>query len=527
MSGSYLTLGGPAGGAHPAVVRRRVHELALLGLTALIALLLALGVAAAVPHPNVLLTIVAIVGVLAITYLMVSPRLDVSVLVLGLYLGCLDGPVKLISGGGTSVSAMRDVLIFAVCLGAIMRWLTKKEPLQLPPLSVWVLGFVLCVAVEALNPNTVGVTKILGGFRQQLEWVPFFFFGYLLIRSKQRLRKLFLLFGVIAAANSLVAAYQVRLNPHTLAAWGPGYAEKVLGTNGVTGTTFAGGVRPLALGSDIGYSGTVGVIALPCMLALLATARPRRRWIYALLALLAALGIGVSLSRTSVIGAVVTLVAFAALSFSLGSRVARPLVAMLVLLALAIPLASVVTSTEGTAIFSRYSSIAGSQAASSATGDKSATLSQLGVDVANDPFGFGLGVSGAASSFGGHTSVRLEGHGFSSETEFNFLMNEIGLPGLLLWLAFLIYLGTLVLRRLSLIKDLEVRLELAALFSVLAGLFIEGFAGAFTAGTAGGPYFWLTAGIAAYWLAGPGLKYPANAAPAIPASTAAAPGGAV
>ncbi len=527
MSGSHLALGGPAGGAHPAVMRRRVHELALLGLTALIALLLALGIAAAVPQPSVLLTVVAVVGVLAITYLMVSPRLEVSVLVLGFYLGCLDGPVKLLSSGGTSVSALRDVLIFAVCLGAIMRWLAKKEPLKLPPLSVWVLGFVLCVAVEAFNPNTVGLTKVLGGFRQQLEWVPFFFFGYLLIRSKQRLRKLFLLLGVIAAANGLVAAYQVRQKAPTLAAWGPGYAEKILGSNGISGETFAGGVRPLALGSDIGYSGAVGVIALPCMLALLASAPARRRWIYVLLTLFAALGIAVSESRSSVIGAFITLVAFAALSFSLGSRVARPLVAMLVLVALAIPLASVVTSSEGTKVFSRYASIAGVQAASSASGDKSATLSQLGPDVVSDPFGFGLGVSGAASSFGGHTSVRLEGHGFSSETEFNFLMNEIGLPGLLLWLGFLIYLGALVLRRLSLIKDLEVRLELAALFAALAGLFAEGFAGAFTAGTAGGPYFWLVAGIAASWLAGPGLKYPANAAPAIPASTAAVPGGAV
>ncbi len=505
MSGSSLSVGG----AHPAVIRRRVRELWLLGVTGLIALLIALAITTAVPNPNLLLLAVAAVGGLALIYLMVQPRLEVTVLVLAVFLGCLDGPVKLFSGGNL-VSATRDVLIAAVCLGALLRHFASKRETEIPPLSGWVACFVLVVLLEALNPNTGGTLKILGGFRQQLEWVPFFFFGYLLIRSRARLRKLFIVLGVIAAANAVTSAYQVRLNPHALAAWGPGYAEKVLGANGVSGTTFASGgtgrVRPLALGSDIGFGGTVGVIALPGLLMLLATSRPNRRWVYTLLCLAAALGVGISLSRTAVLGAVLTLMAFAALSFSIGSRVARPLAALLVVMALVVPLASVVTSTEGTAIFSRYSSIAGSQAAGSATGYKSVSLSQIPVDIADDPFGFGLGTAGAASSFGGRTTVTLEGHGFSSETEFNFLMNEIGLPGLLLWLCFYIYLGVLVVRRLSLIQDLDIRLALAAVFSVLAGLFVMGFAGAFSAGQAGGPYFWFAAGIAAYWLAGPGRR---------------------
>ncbi len=40
--------------------------------------------------------------------------------------------------------------------------------------------------------------------------------------------------------------------------------------------------------------------------------------------------------------------------------------------------------------------------------------------------------------------MTLEGHGFSSETEYNFVMNEIGLPGLVFWVSFtllLIWLG--------------------------------------------------------------------------------------
>jgi hypothetical protein len=497
----------PLLGAHPAVVSRRLHELVRVSIAGLIVLAVALGIALRESNPDFLLMLAILAAGLGVVYLVVNPRLEVTVLTLAVYLGCLDGPVKLLTAGGHVVSAFRDVLIASVCLGALLREHAKHERLRLPPLFGWVLVFVLCVLVETFNPNTAGVVKALGGYRQQLEWVPFFFFGYLLIRSKQRFRALFIVLAVIAAANALVSAYQVRLNPHALAAWGPGYTEKVLGTNGVTGTTFfAGGegrVRPLGLGSDIGFGGDVAGIALPGILMLLATARARRRWIYALLCIAALLGVAVSLSRTDVLGAAVIVFAFTVLSFSAGHRVARPLVAILVIGALTIPLVSVLTSAEGSAIFSRYASIKPEQAASSSSGYKAVSLGQIPKVIAADPFGFGLGTAGPASTFGGHTTVKLEGHGFSSETEYNYLVNELGAPGLLFWAAFSVMLGVLVLRGLPRVEDPDVRIALAAVFSVLAGLTIEGFAGAYSAGSAGGPYFWFAAGVGAYWLTGP------------------------
>lgn len=511
MRGSYLTpASGAIGGAHPAVVRRRVRDAVAVSVTGAVVLAVAMAIAMKVSNPSPVLVIAVMIGLVGLMCLLVYPRLEITVLLLGVYLGTMDGPVKLFSGGGNAVSALRNVLIFAVCLGAILRMLAKRQRITLPPLSPWVVAFVLIVLLQALNPNTGSTLKILGGFRQQLEWVPFFFFGYVLMRSKQRLRNFFLLLALIALANGIVSAYQISLSPHQLASWGPGYAEKILGANGVSGTTFAaegaGRVRPLGLGSDIGFGGGVGVIALPGALMLLATATGRRRLLFLLLSLGPLLSVGVSLSRTAIIGAVVTLAAFAVLSFSAGKLVTRPLAAMLVLLALAIPLSSVLTSTEGTAVFSRYASIAPGSATESSTSYKSVSLEQIPRDVANDPFGFGLGTAGAASGFGGKTTVTLEGHGFSSETQYNFVMNELGLPGLLLWVSFSIYLGTLVVRRLTRIKDLEIRVALAAIFSVLAGLTVMGFAGAFMAGQGAGPYFWFAAGAAAYWLAGPGLR---------------------
>src|ERR1700734_2929626 len=111
----------------------------------------------------------------------------------------------------TAASGARDVLIIAVGVGMIMRLVVKKERVRLPPLAGWVVGFVAVVLVEALNPHTHGLLKSIGGYRQQLEWVPFFFFGYLIVRSKQRFRQLFLILGVIALANGVVGAVQAKI----------------------------------------------------------------------------------------------------------------------------------------------------------------------------------------------------------------------------------------------------------------------------------------------------------------------------
>ncbi len=508
MTPAHPHLASPGGVAHPVVAKRRRQDFLALGLTALIALALAMELATSVAKPNLALTIGIVLGALGLLTLMVNSRLEVTVTLLAVYLGCLDGPIKGFSGGGNAVAVIRNVLIVAVCIGALVRLAGKREPIKMPALSGWVFAFTALVLVEALNPNTSGILKILGGFRQQLEWVPFFFFGYALIRTKERLRQLFMVLAFIALANGIVSTIQTRLSPHQLAAWGPGYSERILGANGVSGTTYfsegEGHVRPLALGSDIGFGGSVGVIALPGTLALLAFAGHRKRkWLLPLLCMGALLAVATSLSRTAVLGAFVTLIAFGGFSLSAGRQVIRPLLALLGLLVLATVLVTVLSSTEGESAFSRYTSIAPEKVGTTAPSYKEISLKQIPNDIAHEPFGFGLGTAGAASSFGGHTKVTLEGHGFSSETQYNFVMNELGLPGLILWVAFTVMLMWLGVTRLHKVEDVETRVDLAAIFAVIVGLTFMGFAGAFMAGQGAGPYFWFASGVAAYWLAGP------------------------
>jgi hypothetical protein len=515
MSTPQPRLYGPIRGTHPAILDRRIRQLLQTGAAGLILVAIAVGVTTRVPHPNLPLSIAAMLSGLGVLALMVSTRYEVTLALVALYLGLLDGPVKLISGAGSTASASRDVLICAISLGVVLRLLAKRERVKLPPLSGWVLAFVALVLVEAFNPGTHGILKVLGGFRQQLEWIPFFCFGYLIMRSKERFRQLFLLLGLIALLNGLVSTYQTRITPTQLAGWGSGYHAYVNGGKGLsaggaglTGRTYfsegVARVRPPALGSDEGFGGSVGVLALPGLLALLATGRLRRRWVAPLLCVGAVLAIATSLQRTQVLGSVAVVVGFALLSISAERRALRPLMALLAVVAIAFALGAVLSSAEGKGTFSRYLSITPSRAGSTTVNYREKTLLQIPKDIASAPFGVGLATVGAAAGFGEHAKVEIEGQGASGESQYNYVTLELGLPGLLLWIALSIRLIVLGVRGVRRVGDSELRLSLAAVFAAVIAFTLVGLAGPTMASPPFGPYFWFAAGIAAYWFAGPG-----------------------
>jgi hypothetical protein len=495
---------------HPAILNSRLRAVILAGL---IPLVISLGVAVAVPKPNIALELTLALGALGIAVLVSERRLEVTVVILALYLGLLDGPVKLGSGGHEVATVFRDVLIFAVSLGAVLRLLASKERVRLPPLSGWVLVFVALVVAEAFSPSTHGIVKALGGFRQQLEFIPFFFFGYVLMRSKDRFRKLFIVLGVIALANGIVSTYQTKLSPGQLASWGPGYSELVYGTQGpgakggnaarLYSSEGQARIRPPGLGKDAGFSGGVGLVALPCTLALLATGGRRKRRVAMLFCLGALLAVVTGLGRLQVVGAVFAMLAFALLSASAGRRMTRPLTALLGVLVLAVPLGAVLVSVEASGTFNRYAEIAPGSAVGSKD-KKTSELSHLPHQLEVAPFGVGLASAGAASGFGGKVAEEFEGHGVGGETQYNFIADEVGLPGLLLWTGLVLNMILLAVRRLRHIADVELRIDLAGVFAIPVVLLLIGISGPVMGSAALGSFFWFTAGIASYWFLGPG-----------------------
>ncbi len=199
-------------------------------------------------------------------------------------------------------------------------------------------------------------------------------------------------------------------------------------------------------------------------------------------------------------------IGYALLTASAGRQARGPLRALIVTFAIAVPFLLIFVASVGEGVFSRYSSIAPGKVATTGTSYKEGELKQIPTEIAVSPFGFGLGTAGAAAGFGGSSTEDVEGHNVNAETTFNFIVKEVGLPGLVVWIGFILTLITLAFRRVRLIADSELQVYLAAVFAPVFALFFMGFDGPVSQSEWSGPYIWFAGGIAAYWLAGPGWR---------------------
>lgn len=500
---------GRLGLGHPYVLERRISDMLVAALTALIPAVTALAITISLPQANLLVALAIIAGAVGVIVLMFNSRLEVTVTLVIVYLALFDGPVKLFTNVREATATIEDIMILAICAGALMRMIVRKERVTLPALSGWVLAWVGLVVVNAFNPRTAGLLAILGGFSQQLQYVPFFFFGYVLMRSERRFRQLFIIAGVVALASGVVGAYQTELTPAQLASWGPGYHDLIYAPGqGSPRIYFSEGqarVRPPGLGSEAGASGGLGHVALPMCLALVALSRGKKKWIAVVLCLGAILAVIVGLGRLQLIGAGLGVVAFAGLAALGGRRVARVMGALLAIVVLALPTGAIVVSSLRSGTFKRYESI---NAGAETTLHKEAAWSKVPEYVAASPLGFGLGNSGPFAGHIGTNNNLLEGHGLTSESEYNVLVKELGAPGLILWPLLSIYVSVLIVRRMRGIRDGNLALCLAGALAAFIPLPIEGTSGFIGRSLSGGAYYWFAIGVAAYWLVGPGRARP-------------------
>jgi hypothetical protein len=460
--------------------------------------LASLAVAIRVGSPS-LVEGIAVIGFLcASAWMFFSERYALTLAVLTLYLGLVDGYLKLKTGSEYATLA-RDVLLYAICLGLLARAVVRREEMRLPPYAGLLLVYLLLVVVQLANPDSGGLMRGVASLRPHIEFLPLFVLGYLVVRTKRELRGLLVLLVVIGAANGIVTYVQFGLTPDELADWGPGYAERLEGTGDVSARTFrddegAERVRPFGLGADSGQGGLVALLALPAAFALISLARDRWRWIALPLGFAVALGIVTSQGRTVMIGAVVTVAAYA--SLTVVARRLVPTLAGIALLAIAVVGAtSLSTDSAGSSAFDRVEQIAPSRILESASEQRGSSIVLAPTYAVEYPFGAGLGTVGPAAAF-----ARSEKRSLDGETEFNFLILELGVIGACAFLGLLAALIARTFRRLRTIGDSDVRASLAALAAPLTGMVVMFFGSVVTGVSPGSPYFWAVAGVLAYWL---------------------------
>lgn len=437
-----------------------------------------------------------------ILWLFFSERYELTLVALLLYLGLVDGVVKL-SMASTGATLIRDVLLYAIALGAVVRMILRRQRLTAPPLVGFVFAWVVVCVVQLANPANVSLLHAASSLRQHLEFVPLFFFGYLVLRSERRLLGLLMLVAAVAAINGIVALFQWHLTPQQFASWGPGYAKLIHGTSTLSGRAFvdANGVahvRPTALGSDIGFGGAVGMVALPALAALIAMAwrRPRLWLLILVTAPLVVLAVWTSQARTQVVAAVVALIAFLALTMT-SRRGVTAIVSIAVVGLTTYGLVSAVSghTNSASAHASRYGSITPGKVIGTTIDYRKATFQLIPTYIVKYPLGAGLGSTGPASGahVGGSATTSLD-----AESEFTFLLVETGIPGLVVMTTFMLVVIVVGLR-LRAVSDVHLQRSLMALVAVLIGIFATWIVGIATAAPPSAPMFWLCAGTFAFW----------------------------
>lgn len=429
-------------------------------------------------------------------------RVDRSLAALGLYLGLLDGYIKL-STGSPFVTLARDLLVAAIAGGVLLRAMTSHRRLALPPVGGLVLAFAAVVFVELFNPHGPGLFVGTAGVRQHLEFVPLFFLGYAFIRRGAQLRAALLILIVCAGAGGVVSFVQSTLTPQQVASWGPGYSERILGTGAFEGAprvTFdesgaPAAVRPFGLGSDLGAGAVAAALALPAWIALMMSTGG---WLRILL-LLPGIGIGLAIAtsgtRAALVTVFVTMVAFALIAAVSrnGLRVIGGLAISAVFVFAAFSYLGPENSTT-----SRAKTITPGNALETFMRERASSVAKFAEYASNYPLGLGVGSVGPAAGALSDRPIALQT--LNTETEWNLLVLEVGIAGLLVFIAINLRLMALALTRIRRIASTTTRLQLAAIAAPLFGLIVAGFGGATTVTVPPAPYFWFVAGVLSWWL---------------------------
>ncbi len=263
-------------------------------------------------------------------------------------------------------------------------------------------------------------------------------------------------------------------------------------------------MRPTGLGDESGAGGGTGLVAIAGVFALLATTR-RKRWILLLLAFGAMAAIATGLGRIQLVGGLLAVVGYLLLASGGGRALRRPLRLLLVTLAVATSIRVLVRlGARRRDVLALYEPAR--TEAPRAPSYKEGEVRQVPSLVKASPFGFGLGTAGAAAAFGGRSTELYEGHNVNAETTYNFIIKEVGLPGLIVWPATLLTMLWLAFTRIRRLVDPELQLYLAAIFAPIFAMFFMSFEGPVSQSQVLAPFFWFALGVAAYWLAGPGWQ---------------------
>jgi hypothetical protein len=215
-------------------------------------------------------------------YIFFSRDALVTVCLVLIFATCFEAPLKYLSDErvlNLTGYLGRDILLYTLVVANFMAYFIrrnrtfKNSQRTVIPLLLLIVCFLLHLMTQVFNPAAVSPVPSFLNSRIFWEMLPLYFIGFISLRSKKDWRVLFFTFLVVTTINGIVGAYQASVGPDEIVNWGPGYKEQIIDAGRVTKASdrITNILRPFGLGSDSGFSGSIGVVAVPMVIALLST----------------------------------------------------------------------------------------------------------------------------------------------------------------------------------------------------------------------------------------------------------------
>lgn len=330
-----------------------------------------------------------------------------------------------------AISAWKEVVIIILSISALLYWLKHRAVIKLDTVNSLALGIVglsLLVSIANLAYHT----SFLVGLKTNI--FPLFLFAIAQVFSEsftdKKLRYLLFIPAILVTILAILQPYL--FHPSLLLKIG-------YGPEGASGTILAGqyiesAATTVRAFSTLGGPNQLGTYLLIPALAAVSFFIFQKKWQYLVLAILFSVGVYITYSRSALIGLVFGIAVLVALKLPAKLRLATFVGLALILGGLFFLLLSPNQCNYVDAL--PKSLIHGSCESGLLSGsDKQRVESQHNgvVAIAKQPFGYGLGSAGPASFYNTKPLI--------TENWYLQIAVEIGVLGLLLYLAFFVLLG--------------------------------------------------------------------------------------
>lgn len=175
-----------------------------------------------------------------------SKNWERSIMLFFCYLS-IEGLLKMITNYHPIVHIGADILLLLICLNWFFTTVVigfREAKFRKAPLTLPIIFFILWILIEIANPYAISLYASVASFKIHITMIPFYFFAYSIINSKEQIMKYWNLFLGICFMVCTFAIVEYILGPKSLTWMSSTYVQKTVRFHGFLYRPFSTTVVP-------------------------------------------------------------------------------------------------------------------------------------------------------------------------------------------------------------------------------------------------------------------------------------------